>query len=413
MQLYALLPLCCFVASGACAEIELPLGVDVPPLLESVLQILPLPTEPATTAPTSATTTTRPACQPPTTSTAPAPTRWTMSPHMTDLSSWNVTNFACGRQNLQFVHSIPSSLSAPAPSPSANTPILLSPARPLSLLRITYPSHSSDPSLTPLGGSDFYATPLPLSHSTSASLSYSIFFPQNFDFVRGGKLPGLYGGAYECSAGRSAEWCWSSRLMWRSGGKGELYLYAPLAAQTAALCTTPPQTICGSADGQSIGRGSFNFTRGGWTQVRQTVRLNTPGMWDGGFDLWAGGVRVIGLEGVFWRNEVPGAGQDGDDGEDDGDADEGGEDGIGLLDLPGLLLEMPTSPYQHFLLRPSSFLAGNTTRARLKKRSTIPQEPVGFSGIFFSTFFGGSGPEWETPVETWTWFRDFELVVNY
>ncbi|KZT54369.1 polysaccharide lyase family 14 protein [Calocera cornea HHB12733] len=288
---------------------------------------------------------------------------------MTNLSSWNVTNSGDGRKNLKIVSSIPLSAYAPSSTSSSNpTPapvplpegaeIFVSPLRrshpkssPPSLLRITYPAHSSDPSLSPIGGTDFYATPLPLSPATSVTLSYSVFFPYDFDFVRGGKLPGLYGGEYECSAGRSAEWCWSSRLMWRREGAGELYLYAPKVAQTAALCSTPPLTICDSADGQSIGRGSFNFTRGGWTEVRQTVVLNTPGEWDGAFELWADGKLVIQAEGVYWRN---------------------------------------------------------TTRT-----TTAPDEPVGFSGIFFSTFFGGSGPEWETQVETHAWFKDFELVVDY
>lgn len=75
----------------------------------------------------------------------------------------------------------------------------------------------------------------------------------------GGKLPGLYGGKKGCSGGDTAEDCFSSRLMFRTGGMGEvcllalsardqclitllpqLYLYAPREKQVAALCTLKP-----------------------------------------------------------------------------------------------------------------------------------------------------------------------------
>jgi hypothetical protein len=75
-------------------------------------------------------------------------------------------------------------------------------------------------------------------------------------------------------------------MMWRTGGLGELYLYAPRAKQTTSLCTTPPLTYCGTADGMSIGRGAFTFKRGGWTHIRQDIWLNTPGVPDGGFNIW-------------------------------------------------------------------------------------------------------------------------------
>lgn len=67
-------------------------------------------------------------------------------------------------------------------------------------------------------------------------MSYSVFFPTGFNFVKGGKLPGasvagvvqlltltgMYGGTKGCSGGSLAETCWSSRLMFRTGGLGEV-----------------------------------------------------------------------------------------------------------------------------------------------------------------------------------------------
>ncbi len=83
-----------------------------------------------------------------------------------------------------------------------------------------------------------------------------------------------------------------------------LMQYAPKDKQTTALCSTPPLSICDSEYGLSIGRGSFRFAAGNWTQVKQTVTLNTPGMQDGGFALDVNGARVIDRTDVFYR-DVP------------------------------------------------------------------------------------------------------------
>jgi len=55
-------------------------------------------------------------------------------------------------------------------------------------------------------------------------LTYDIAFDENFDFVKGGKLPGLRGGANNgCEGGSQPNGtdCWSTRLMWRKNGAGE------------------------------------------------------------------------------------------------------------------------------------------------------------------------------------------------
>ena len=56
-------------------------------------------------------------------------------------------------------------------------------------------------------------------------LYYELFFSENFQFVKGGKLPGLLGGPEPgaCSGGGKPQGddCFSSRLMWRTDGAGE------------------------------------------------------------------------------------------------------------------------------------------------------------------------------------------------
>lgn len=61
---------------------------------------------------------------------------------------------------------------------------------------------------------------------------------------------------------------------WRREGLGELYLYVP-RFQDPDYCAIKPRTLCGGVFGDSIGRGSFAFTAGNWTRLRQYVQLNT------------------------------------------------------------------------------------------------------------------------------------------
>lgn len=72
-------------------------------------------------------------------------------------------------------------------------------------LQIMYPNGSINPGNKPQGGAEFYGQPLDLRSATNTSLQYSVFFPHDFEFVKGGKLPGLYGGHKGCSGGNAAE----------------------------------------------------------------------------------------------------------------------------------------------------------------------------------------------------------------
>ncbi|KAI0645498.1 hypothetical protein C8Q79DRAFT_910961 [Trametes meyenii] len=111
----------------------------------------------------------------------------------------------------------------------------------------------------------------------SMLVTYEVAFESNFDFVKGGKLPGLRGGPDPdgCSGGSAADGsnCFSTRLMWRKAAAGEVYAYIPT-----------PNNICSNKDfkcnsdgfGTSIDRGSFSFVPGQWNRVTLLVRLNQP-----------------------------------------------------------------------------------------------------------------------------------------
>lgn len=158
------------------------------------------------------------------------------------------------------------------------------------VLRVSYPAGSASPSVSrqqgvPLGGGQFYAD-LNLPAQTTLRLSYAVRFSDNFDFVKGGKLPGLYGGTGN-SGGDIPDGTdgFSTRLMWRREGAGELYAYLPTSEEY----------------GTSIARGAWTFRPGVWHRVEQEIVLNQPGQADGRASVWIDGERVIDQTGLQFR----------------------------------------------------------------------------------------------------------------
>ncbi|OCB91104.1 polysaccharide lyase family 14 protein [Sanghuangporus baumii] len=244
--------------------------------------------------------------------TATAGSFWSAPERFSNLDSFKIAHFACGEGNLQITSGMP--LDAIEGSQGGFPPGAgdymktfydeVDSWNTSSALQLFYPANSINPGNSPQGGADFYATPLPLADTSNVTLEYSVFFPKNFDWVLGGKLPGLYGGHMTCSGGDDATQCFSTRLMWRAGGAGELYLYAPKDKQTHSLCHAPPESVCDTAYGLSVARGAFKFSPGEWTHVRQTVVLNTPGKQNGGFRLEVNGRDIMNRHDVFYR-DVP------------------------------------------------------------------------------------------------------------
>ncbi|KAG6874478.1 hypothetical protein C0995_010388 [Termitomyces sp. Mi166 len=126
------------------------------------------------------------------------------------------------------------------------------------VLGVTYPANS-------FGSTDSGAQFINLWNATDGSsfqsmlLSYEVAFDAGFNWVKGGKLPGLRGGLNStgCSGGNESDGkeCFSTRLMWRKNGEGE------------------DGVICNSDFGISLQRGAFGFVSG---QITLLVRLNDP-----------------------------------------------------------------------------------------------------------------------------------------
>jgi len=249
----------------------------------------------------------------------PAKSIWLAPTDLSDLSAFHVSKFTGGQGNLEFVNSVPAKAKRPdelVPSDDQKKNTL----RSTTLLQLLFPAGSINPGTKPQGGAEFYASPINIASARNVTLRYSVFFPLGFDFVLGGKMPGLYGGHTGCSGGDPAVDCFSTRLMWREGGIGELYLvsfsrvfdngnsnfiekYASKNRQSDKLCRAEG-SVCDEMYGFSIGRGSFSWKGGDWTTIRQTVSLNTPGKQDGGFTLDVNGKRVISRSDILYRDEV-------------------------------------------------------------------------------------------------------------
>ena len=158
------------------------------------------------------------------------------------------------------------------------------------VLRVRYPLGSASPSISrknnlPIGGAQFFAD-LRMSPKNSLRLSYYLRFSENFDFVKGGKLPGLFGGT-EVSYGKIPDGTngFSTRFMWRRNGGGEIYAYLPSSKK----------------HGTSIGRGNWQFIPGKWQHLEQEVKLNQPGSNNGQVKVWLDGKKVLDEDGLTFR----------------------------------------------------------------------------------------------------------------
>lgn len=190
------------------------------------------------------------------------------------------------------------------------------------VMRIWYPKGSWSPGSVRPGGMLMFVYPYkshpqkdknnPVS-AVSAVLEYEVYFPADFDFVKGGKLMGLSGGqgnGVGCGGGADPAWCFNARVMWRRDGWGEIYLYVPEGMQAPDFCTRHPRcsgtkiqpcTVCNFAKGVSFARGGFVFQTGQWNKIYVNVTLNTPNVTDGSIEVRHNGRRAIYYDKLNYR----------------------------------------------------------------------------------------------------------------
>jgi hypothetical protein len=123
-------------------------------------------------------------------------------------------------------------------------------------------------------------------------LSYRLQFVDSFDFVRGGKLPGLIGGEGNTGGGiPDGTDGWSARMMWRSEGAIVQYVYHP----------DQPESYGEDFSWSHGGTPQF-FQRGRWYEVVHEIQVNTPGLNDGSITAWLDGERALEAEGMRFRD---------------------------------------------------------------------------------------------------------------
>ncbi len=87
------------------------------------------------------------------------------------------------------------------------------------VLKVKYPAGSYSTGSVK-GGTQFYVYPLENVATGHVAFEFEVLFPADFDFVKGGKLPGLFGGKTGCGGGDLAMDCFSARFMWGPNGSG-------------------------------------------------------------------------------------------------------------------------------------------------------------------------------------------------
>lgn len=151
-------------------------------------------------------------------------------------------------------------------------------------LAVSFPTGTVGPSGSNSGGAqwrwEFDQT------ATEMTLSYRVRFGPGFDFVKGGKLPGLVGGANPTNDGGPG---WSARMMWREDGRVIQYVYDQDASRDRDF------------DYQIDGQDVF-FTADQWHEVKHRIVLNTPGQDNGVIQAWFDGQLALDVNDVRFRD---------------------------------------------------------------------------------------------------------------
>lgn len=184
-------------------------------------------------------------------------------------------------------------------------------------------------------------------------LSYKVRFHDDFDFVRGGKLPGLCGGT--CNSGGSTPDGtdgWSGRMMWRTDGSGQGggSPLPPHRANAVQYVYHPDQTG-GNPAGRNGDDLKYDDTPSGWQifdsdvwyQLQHRIVMNDPGQDNGIVQAWFNGEMVLDRQDLEFRDN----------------------------------------------------------------------DSFGIDSLYFSTFFGGGSPTWATTKDEFAYFDDFVISTEF
>lgn len=133
-------------------------------------------------------------------------------------------------------------------------------------------------------GMGFAWAPRTMRPTSAACLSYSLLMPADFDYAKGGRLPGLLTSS---SAPGASPPVTIVRSGWREAGVLEVRTQFAGASEARSL---------------SSDRNDYVIPRGQWVGLEQEVVLNTPGQKDGAVRVWADGVLRFEKTGLILRD---------------------------------------------------------------------------------------------------------------
>ncbi len=116
--------------------------------------------------------------------------------------------------------------------------------------------------------------------------SYRVRFAAGFDFVQGGKLPGLVGGSSPSGCTTDLVGGFSARNMWRAGGQVEQYMYYP---ERTTRC------------GDDWKYGTAKFIPGTWHTMEHRIAMGTNGQANGIMQGFMDGKLLLNRTNVKWR----------------------------------------------------------------------------------------------------------------
>jgi hypothetical protein len=123
--------------------------------------------------------------------------------------------------------------------------------------------------------------------------AYDVYFEDDAEFTKGGKLPALGIQDYYSAAGEVPDGTdrWTGGLSWRADGKIGNYVYH----------ADQPGTWGEMFLWNDGNTGQAYFKKGQWSRVEIRYKLNTPGVLDGRLQGWINGELALDTDQVMYR----------------------------------------------------------------------------------------------------------------
>jgi hypothetical protein len=146
------------------------------------------------------------------------------------------------------------------------------------------------------GGMEFSSSPSSVFPADEVYFSYLVHFSENFNWVRGGILPGLWVGSTDTTNQSSL------RVSWSENGAAQLYISNSKQNKQNSSYYTLPGFTTDEGFGDSVGRGFSFFSPSEWNTVHMYIKLNTPGVDDGVASVSVND-RTFTYSKMNWRND--------------------------------------------------------------------------------------------------------------